>query len=289
KSRKPIQRACMILGPPGSGKTSAVHSVAKDLGFVVEERNASLVRSRAELQESLGCFSIGKASKQDRRRPRVLRGTKASRKVKSDPNESNRTQTFTFQRSASVFHTLLLMDEVDGLDHQEDAGGTEFIINLAKTNTVPIVLIANEENECVRTILDRSHCMVIRWNVPPIDVIVKGLYNTIGKAEQLPPSIFENLVGWRKLLSRGDIRQAIVSLQWWHTHKKGIAQPFDFASVEQNLNEASLANHLFCMEGSLGERFDCIKDLGMLYLLSSIVFSSYLCSIPIFLLPSDLN
>ena len=46
-------RAVLISGPPGIGKTSAAHLVAKSLGFDIIERNASDVRSKSLLNANV--------------------------------------------------------------------------------------------------------------------------------------------------------------------------------------------------------------------------------------------
>ena len=43
----------LILGPPGTGKTTLVHAVAKDFGYEVLELNASDVRTKTKLEKQL--------------------------------------------------------------------------------------------------------------------------------------------------------------------------------------------------------------------------------------------
>ena len=45
---------CLLLGPPGVGKTTTVHLVCRELGFSVVEFNASDTRNVKSIQ--VGCF-----------------------------------------------------------------------------------------------------------------------------------------------------------------------------------------------------------------------------------------
>jgi replication factor C subunit 1 len=53
---KPEQRAILISGPPGIGKTTTIHLIAKSLGYAVSEYNASDTRSASVLK---GMFALG--------------------------------------------------------------------------------------------------------------------------------------------------------------------------------------------------------------------------------------
>src|SRR5487761_1555246 len=49
-SSKPI----LLMGPPGVGKSTSIHAVAKEFGYTVIEYNASDVRTREGLRAALG-------------------------------------------------------------------------------------------------------------------------------------------------------------------------------------------------------------------------------------------
>ena len=79
----------LILGPPGTGKTTLVHAVAKDFGYEVLELNASDVRTKTKLEKQLG--------------PSRINSTLFEEKI------------------------LIFLDEVDGVYGRQDRGGLEFL------------------------------------------------------------------------------------------------------------------------------------------------------------------
>ncbi|MEM3835738.1 replication factor C large subunit [Pyrobaculum sp.] len=99
-------RAVLLAGPPGVGKTTLIHALAREIGYELIELNASDVRTAERLKEVVG------------------RGL----------------------REGSLFGyggKIVLFDEVDGLHVKEDAGGLEAIIEIIENSKVPIVMTAN--------------------------------------------------------------------------------------------------------------------------------------------------
>lgn len=114
-------RAVMIHGPPGIGKTTAAHLVAKLEGYDIVESNASDTRSKKLIENSLkgvlsttslmGYFSTG-----------------------ADAVEEGKKKL------------VLIMDEVDGLS-AGDRGGVGAIAAVAKKSQIPMILICNERKQ----------------------------------------------------------------------------------------------------------------------------------------------
>lgn len=104
---RPGLKPVFLIGPPGIGKTTAVHAAAKELGYVVLELNASDFRTRNVLESKVR--GIGRV-------------------------------TLTGER------TLLFLDEVDGLFSREDRGGAEFLEKFIEKCDVPVVLAANRND-----------------------------------------------------------------------------------------------------------------------------------------------
>lgn len=99
-------KAALLVGPPGTGKTTTVHLVAEKMGFHLVELNASDSRTKEKLSRR-----IGEAIS-----------------------------------SASLFggSSLIFLDEVDGLAGRADYRGVEFIKDAVKRSHGPVVMAAND-------------------------------------------------------------------------------------------------------------------------------------------------
>jgi replication factor C large subunit len=104
---KPVKRAALLSGPPGTGKTASVGIIAKSLDAELIEMNASDFRTE-DLVESVA----GGASLQ-----RSLFGKRTK---------------------------IIFLDEVDGISGREDRGGLGAITRLIKEGRYPIVLAVND-------------------------------------------------------------------------------------------------------------------------------------------------
>ncbi|KAJ1922247.1 DNA replication factor C complex subunit Rfc1 [Mycoemilia scoparia] len=109
------KNAVLISGPPGIGKTTTAHLVAKSLGYDVLELNASDTRNKSSIERSL----------------RDLTGnTSIASFLKSESAPLNKK-------------TAVIMDEVDGMSGG-DRGGTMELIQVIKKTKVPIICICND-------------------------------------------------------------------------------------------------------------------------------------------------
>ena len=174
-----IYRSAMLYGPPGIGKTTAAHIVAKELGYDVLEQNASDVRSKsllnAGVKNALDNMSVV--------------GFFKTREDKTDSNGKK---------------FVIIMDEVDGMSGGDRGGVGQLAAFCRKTQT-PMILICNERNLPKMRPFDRT-CLDIQFRRPDANS-VKARLMTIAIREgfKLDPNIIDKLVQ----TTRGDIRQII--------------------------------------------------------------------------------
>jgi len=111
-------RAVLIHGPPGIGKTTAAHLVAKLEGYDIVESNASDTRSKKLVEDGLrGVLSTNS-----------LLGYFAGDGKKVEQNKKK---------------MVLIMDEVDGMS-AGDRGGVGALAAVCKKTEVPMILICND-------------------------------------------------------------------------------------------------------------------------------------------------
>lgn len=115
-------RAVMIHGPPGIGKTTAAHLVAKLEGYDIVESNASDTRSKKLIEQGLkGVLSTTSLM--------GYFGSGAAEEVEAGKKK-----------------IVLIMDEVDGLS-AGDRGGVGAMAAIAKKSFIPIIFICNERKQ----------------------------------------------------------------------------------------------------------------------------------------------
>lgn len=134
KEGVPEKRAVLLHGPPGSGKTSAAHALAREFGWDVLELNASDVRSGPAIRRTAGEGAVHE----------TFSGT---------------GEYFTAARGQ---RKLIILDEADNLyeragadsasSDQEftDRGGRRAILETIARARQPVVLIANDRYELTR-------------------------------------------------------------------------------------------------------------------------------------------
>jgi len=104
---KPGTKPILLVGPPGTGKTTIANIVAGQFGYDMIGLNASDARSKSRINEILlpvlGNISV-------------------------------------------IGAPMVFVDEVDGIHGRSDYGGTDALIKILKEATVPIVLAANYDD-----------------------------------------------------------------------------------------------------------------------------------------------
>lgn len=105
RHREGLKKAIILYGPPGTGKTSIAHVSANEMNAEIFELNASDLRNKEKLQETL--------------KPAIE------------------------QKSLSKENKIILVDEVDGIS-AVDRGGLQQLISLIENTTYPIIITAND-------------------------------------------------------------------------------------------------------------------------------------------------
>jgi replication factor C large subunit len=128
KKWKPGAKAMLLMGPPGTGKTTLATLLAKQFGMNIVELNASDTRTKDKLDKKIG--------------------------------EAIRTVNLFGERS------LIFLDEVDGLLGRSDYGGVEFIKEAVKLTQNPIIMAANDRDADEIKKLG-SVCVALTFKPPP--------------------------------------------------------------------------------------------------------------------------
>lgn len=132
---KPVTRASVLYGPPGSGKTSAAQALGNQFGWDYVEMNASDSRTAGAINSIAG--------------PAAL------------------SRTFSGKRR------LVVLDEADNLHGNADRGGASAMLKLIKNSCQPVLLIANDYYGLDRAIRENAKGIQFRSIRSP--TIVSGL------------------------------------------------------------------------------------------------------------------
>ena len=174
-----VHRAVMIHGPPGIGKTTAAHLVAKMEGYDIVESNASDTRSKKLVETG-------------------LKGTLAATSLLGYFGQGDE------EVKDSNKKICLIMDEVDGMS-AGDRGGVGALAAVCKKTQVPMILICNDRK--LPKMKPFDFCTFdLPFRRPTTDQI-RGRIMTIAFREnmKLPTNVVNALIEG----SGADIRQVI--------------------------------------------------------------------------------
>ncbi|MHA1727709.1 MAG: replication factor C large subunit [Promethearchaeota archaeon] len=217
-------RAILLEGPPGVGKTTVVHAIANDLGYTVVEMNASDVRTAAAIKKKLN-------------------------ETVSSANLLTFMKPKTYSR-ANGRKKIILIDEVDGISGQSDRGGLLALTNIIKKTKNPIIMTSNFYENKLSTIYkkyDKIKFGVLRK--PSILNILKKI------------TAFEDLKTDIKTLTKitencgGDLRAAINDLEGF---TRGIVNPDDWDTIDMHRDTQEkvfdFINEMFKRKSLLGAK-----------------------------------
>ncbi|KAE9620696.1 putative replication factor C subunit 1, P-loop containing nucleoside triphosphate hydrolase [Lupinus albus] len=182
------QKAVLLSGTPGIGKTTSAKLVCQELGFQAIEVNASDSRGKADSK-------IGK-------------GISGSTKNSVKELVTNEALGANMDRS-KLSKTVLIMDEVDGMS-AGDRGGVADLIASIKISKIPIICICNDRySQKLKSLV--NYCLLLSYRKPTKQQMAKRLMD-VAKAEGLQV----NEIALEELAERvnGDMRMAINQLQY---------------------------------------------------------------------------
>ncbi|KAI1111199.1 replication factor RFC1 C terminal domain-containing protein [Nemania sp. NC0429] len=173
------ERAIILSGPPGIGKTTAAHLAAKLEGYDVIESNASDTRSKKLVETGVS---------------EIMNNTSLNGFFASDGKKLDKEKK----------RIVLIMDEVDGMS-AGDRGGVAALAKFCKKTEVPLILICNERKLPKMKPFDFV-TYDIKFQRPQVDQI-RSRMMTICHREglKLAPQVLEALIEG----SNRDIRQIV--------------------------------------------------------------------------------
>ena len=216
-------RAAFLSGPPGIGKSTTAALIAKEAGFYnIIEMNASDARSKKAMKEQIAetCLSNN-----------IADYFKTGAKRASSNNDKK--------------HTVLIMDEVDGMS-SGDRGGVAELVQIIKQTRVPIICIANDRSKInLKTLI--TYCLDLKFSRPSKATITKKLAE-ICKKEQL--SIDNNALEYLVESLNNDIRSVLNNLQLINRYNQ-----------KTHINYMDTKNNDLTKTSSTDGIFDVVKDV----------------------------
>ncbi len=123
--KKKPQRAALLLGPIGTGKTSSIYALARQLDYDLLEINSSDLRNEESMRTFLGS-ALG-------------------------------------QQSLFFRPKIILVDEIDNISGREDRGCIPALVKVLEKSTFPVILTANDISDSKFKSLAKS-CQVIDYH-----------------------------------------------------------------------------------------------------------------------------
>ena len=171
-----VEKAVLLEGPTGIGKTSVIYAIANDLNMNVIETNASDTRTQKSLKRKL-----------------------------NEASKARDMMNFIVKSKKK----LILIDEIDGIYGVSDRGAIPTVIDIMKNSEFPIIMVANEYKNSLNPI----YKIVRKFEVQPLseDAVIKILEKIL-KKENIHDYNPKDLVSIAKK-NNGDLRASINDLQ----------------------------------------------------------------------------
>lgn len=180
---KKDKKAVILVGAPGTGKTSAAIALGNDMGWSVVEMNASDSRNADSIRKValLGAISETFTSKGE------------------------------FLETKSGGRKLIILDEADNVFGKEDYGGLQSIVEAIRETRQPIILVANDYYELTRrSSAIRELCLTIEFKRLR-EESVRTVLRKIASAEgiKVEGDVIDTIIA----NAAGDLRSAINDFQ----------------------------------------------------------------------------
>eukprot|EP00808_Paulinella_micropora_P013838 g23963.t1 len=226
KANPDTKKALFIHGPPGIGKTTCAHLVARLCGFEVKEFNASDVRNKKELKDI-----VGEVTQRHSINKFFLHGGEEKAAGIGQSREGK---------------TCVIMDEIDGMSGNADRGGLQEMKELIVASNVPIICVANDGGAKKLTTL-KKYCEDIIWQRPRNEQIIPRLQEIAKKENlQIDRASLEKICD----MTNKDIRQALHFMQMLaksgdSTSLADVKERLETCSKDETLNAFSVVPRLF--------------------------------------------
>ncbi|OCF36183.1 replication factor C subunit 1 [Kwoniella heveanensis BCC8398] len=203
-----IYRAVLISGPPGIGKTTSAHLMAKEAGYKPIELNASDARSKKLVENST---NIDNASLDG-----FFQGSGIQSTTVADVRVDSRS--------------CLIMDEVDGMS-AGDRGGVGALNVLIKKTRIPMILICNDRSlQKMKPLQSTTFNMTFR-RPGPAEIRSRIMSILFKEKLKIPANVVDELVKG----VNSDIRQVLNMLSTFKLSKDQM--DFDEGKELVKLNE----------------------------------------------------
>lgn len=167
-----VTKGALLTGPPGTGKTSLAYALANDSNYSIVEFNASDTRSQSVLEQRISPIICCRLQKP----------------------------------------TILLLEEIDGLDGHADGGAVAVILRMIHQSHIPIILTANElYKQTIKSVRDDRSILKIQLKPFPPHVIATHLGRiSLKERYRMTPQMIWKIAQ----TANGDLRSALNNLDF---------------------------------------------------------------------------